>query len=275
MQQPRSASNSTSMATAISVDGICKSFASTEVLHHVSLAVRPGEVVCLLGPSGSGKSTLLRCCNLLEIPDEGTLEVGGTVYHSSPSVARSVGSLRELRARTSMVFQHFELFPHLTALENVSLAPRLVRRLERGSARDLGMELLDRVGLQGLSSRYPAQLSGGQQQRVAIARALAMEPNVLLVDEPTSALDPEMVGEVLLILRDLALQGTTMLVVTHEMRFARDVSTRVVVMDSGKIVEEGAPERVLRHPQHPRTQAFLKAVEHPLDGALVEEAASE
>ncbi|MFG1955620.1 amino acid ABC transporter ATP-binding protein [Micromonospora sp. NPDC048830] len=245
----------------VTLEAIRKSYGSFVALNDVSLSVNAGETVCIIGPSGSGKSTLLRCCNLLEMPDSGTLTVGGVQYFplAHRSRARSE-SLRRLRSRTAMVFQSFELFPHLSALDNVALAPVQVRGVRRAVANETARSLLDRVGLRDFTSARPATLSGGQAQRVSIARALAMEPEVLLFDEPTSALDPEMVGEVLEIMRELALSGATMLVVTHEMRFAREVATRVVVMDHGQIVETGTPDEIFERPRHERTQRFLQAL---------------
>ncbi|OZV77511.1 peptide ABC transporter ATP-binding protein [Micromonospora echinospora] len=245
----------------VTLTGIRKSYGSFVALNDVSLSVDAGETVCIIGPSGSGKSTLLRCCNLLELPDAGTLDVGGTRYFPLAARARARSeSLRGLRTRTAMVFQSFELFPHLSAIDNVALAPVQVRGVSRATANESARSLLERVGLRDFTSARPSTLSGGQAQRVSIARALAMEPEVLLFDEPTSALDPEMVGEVLEIMRELALSGATMLVVTHEMRFAREVATRVVVMDHGQIVETGTPDEVFERPRHVRTQRFLQAL---------------
>nr|WP_246351428.1 amino acid ABC transporter ATP-binding protein [Deinobacterium chartae] len=232
-----------------------KRFGGLEVLHDVNLEVLRGEVVAVIGPSGSGKSTLLRCVNRLEEPDAGVVEVAGVRLeaHARGQAAR----VRELRQRTAMVFQSFNLFPHLTALENVIEGPITVRRVPRAQAEARGLELLARVGLSDKAHAYPAQLSGGQKQRVAIARALAMDPEVLLLDEPTSALDPELVGEVLGVIRDLALEGRTMLLVTHEMRFARDVARRVVFMDGGRVVEQGEPQAFFAAPRTERARRFL------------------
>ena len=247
------------------VRGLHKSFAGTPVLRGVDLDVRAGEVTCLIGPSGSGKSTLLRCVNHLEKLDAGEVEVAGELI----GYRRHRGRLHELRERViarqraeiGMVFQNFNLFGHLTVLENVVEAQVGVRRRSRAAARDRAVALVARVGLAGRESAYPRQLSGGQQQRVAIARALAMDPKLLLFDEPTSALDPELVGEVLAVIRDLADSGLTMVVVTHEMRFAREVADTVVFLDGGVVVESGPPARVLDAPRHPRTRAFLGLVD--------------
>jgi polar amino acid transport system ATP-binding protein len=243
---------------------IHKSFGRVEVLRGVDLVVQPGEVACVIGPSGSGKSTFLRCINHLETIDAGRMRVNGDLI----GYREAGGKLYELResevARQrrdiGMVFQRFNLFPHKTAAENVMEAPRTVRRESKAAARARACELLDRVGLDAKYDAYPAQLSGGQQQRGAIARALAMEPRLMLFDEPTSALDPELVGEVLDVMRGLATEGMTMVVVTHEMGFAREVGDTLVFMDEGKIVEAGNPREVLTNPQHERTQAFLSKV---------------
>jgi len=242
--------------------GLAKRWGSVVALDGTDLTVRRGEVVCVVGPSGSGKSTLLRCLNGLEVPDAGTVTVAGM------PVRAGTPGIDAVRARIGMVFQAFHLFPHLTAAENLALAPRLVRGTDRASALDRSRELLARVGLADRAAARPDQLSGGQKQRVAIARALAMDPEVLLCDEPTSALDPETVGEVLVVLRDLALGGMTMIVVTHEMGFARDVSTRTVFMDAGRVVEEGPSGDLLRAPRSARLRDFLARVLRPLDGGL-------
>ena len=241
-----------------------KSFGDLEVLKDISLAVRGGEVVTILGPSGSGKSTFLRCLNHLEIPDAGTILVNGAPM----GYRRHVGRLYELpprevarqRRSIGMVFQRFNLFPHRTALENVMEGPAHVLGRPRHEAHRTAMAELDRVGLADKSENYPAQLSGGQQQRVAIARALAMSPSAILFDEPTSALDPELVDSVLAVMRQVADAGMTMVVVTHEIAFARDVCDRVVFMDQGVIVEEGTPEQLIEHPSHERTQRFLARI---------------
>ncbi|MEA2297992.1 MAG: polar amino acid transport system ATP-binding protein [Solirubrobacteraceae bacterium] len=249
------------MVSAVSVH---KRFGRLEVLRGITLEVAPGEVMCLLGPSGSGKSTLLRCINHLEKVDAGRLSVDGELVGYRESQGR-LYELREAevagkRAEIGMVFQRFNLFPHMTALENVIEAPVRVKRLARSEAVERGEELLARMGLADKRSAYPAQLSGGQQQRVAIARALAMAPKLMLFDEPTSALDPELVGDVLAAMRRLAAEGMTMIVVTHETGFAREVADTVVFMDDGVVVERGAPGEVLANPRHPRTQAFLSRV---------------
>jgi polar amino acid transport system ATP-binding protein len=241
-----------------------KRFGRVEVLRGIDLTVQPGEVACVIGPSGSGKSTFLRCINHLERIDSGQMRVNGELI----GYRESGGKLYELResevARQrrdiGMVFQRFNLFPHMTAAENVMEAPRTVRRSPRQAARKRAVELLDRVGLVEKCDSYPGQLSGGQQQRVAIARALAMEPRLMLFDEPTSALDPELVGEVLDVMRGLARDGMTMVVVTHEMGFAREVGDSLVFMDEGRVVEAGNPREVLTNPQHERTKLFLSKV---------------
>jgi polar amino acid transport system ATP-binding protein len=245
-------------------EGVHKSFGQVHVLKGVDLSVAPREVVCIIGPSGSGKSTFLRCINHLEKIDAGRLWVAGHLV----GYQERHGKLHEMPERAvaaqrrdiGMVFQRFNLFPHKTALENVTEAPVQVRGLGRDAARRRGLELLERVGLGDRAYHYPNQLSGGQQQRVAIARALAMEPKLMLFDEPTSALDPELVGEVLDVMKDLAQAGMTMIVVTHEMGFAREVADSLVFMDDGTVVESGAPRRMLSEPQHPRCQAFLSKV---------------
>ena len=249
---------------AVRIEAVHKRFGGSEVLRGVSLQVRPGEVLCLLGPSGSGKSTLLRCINHLEKIDAGRLWVGGELagYRQEGD---TLYELRERdvarkRATIGMVFQRFNLFAHLTALQNVAEAPRRVRGLERRDALDRARALLAQVGLSDKLDAYPAQLSGGQQQRVAIARALAMDPELMLFDEPTSALDPELVGEVLDVMRRLARQGMTMVVVTHEIGFAREVADAVAFIDAGVIVEHGSPDEVLDRPRHERTRAFLSKV---------------
>jgi polar amino acid transport system ATP-binding protein len=248
----------------VKAEGVHKRFGRHEVLRGINLAVQPGEVLCLLGPSGSGKSTFLRCINHLEKINSGRLSVDGELVGYRQVGAR-LHELRESevarkRAEIGMVFQHFNLFGHMTALDNVTCAPINVRGVPRDRARERGRELLDRVGLDDKIDAYPAQLSGGQQQRVAIARALAMEPKLMLFDEPTSALDPELVGEVLDVMRQLAADGMTMVVVTHEMGFAREVADTVVFMDDGVVVETGRPGEVLANPRHERTRAFLSKV---------------
>ena len=241
------------MSEILRIEGLRMAFGAQEVLRGVDLSVEEGESVAIIGPSGSGKSTLLRCLNRLEQPTGGQMQ-----FEGKPFIAGS--DLNALRARMGMVFQHFNLFPHMTVLGNIVEAPIHVRRVPRVEAETQGRDLLRKVGLADKASAYPAQLSGGQKQRVAIARCLAMEPRLLLLDEVTSALDPELVGEVLAVIRDLARQGMTMLIVTHEMNFARDVADRVIFMDHGLIVEEGNPEEIFRTPRNERLHRFLKAV---------------
>ena len=241
------------MSAHIHIRGLHKSYGRFAALRGVDLEVAAGEVVVIIGPSGSGKSTLIRCINLLEEFQAGEIVVDGTAV-------RGGRSLKQVRAEVGMVFQSFNLFPHLTVLDNVTLAPRRVRGLTRPEAEARGLALLQRVGLESHAHKRPAQLSGGQQQRVAIARALAMEPRILLFDEPTSALDPEMVGEVLAVIQSLAKTGVTMLIVTHEMGFARRVADRVIFMEGGMIAEQGVPEDLFKTPREPRTRAFLDAV---------------
>ncbi|MFL9926820.1 amino acid ABC transporter ATP-binding protein [Herbaspirillum lusitanum] len=238
----------------IAVREIRKSFGEHEVLKGVSLQVAQGQVVCLIGPSGSGKSTVLRCINGLESYDAGEILIEGQ------KVDNTAASIHRLRTRVGMVFQRFNLFPHRTVLENVTEGPIFVNKESPAAAREHGLALLDKVGLAQRASSYPHQLSGGQQQRVAIARSLAMRPQAILFDEPTSALDPELVGEVLAVMRALAADGMTMIVVTHEMGFAKEVADRVCFLHSGAIVEEGPAQQVLETPQHARTQDFLRRV---------------
>lgn len=254
----------TEAGTMVYAENVHKSFGHLEVLRGVDLTVRAGEVCCVLGPSGSGKSTFLRCINHLEKINAGRIWVDGELV----GYRERGGKLHELREKEvaaqrrsiGMVFQRFNLFPHMTALENVVEAPVRVRREPRAAVRERGAELLARVGLSDKLGSYPSQLSGGQQQRVAIARALAMRPKVMLFDEPTSALDPELVGEVLDVMKDLARDGMTMIVVTHEIGFAREVGDSLVFMDGGVVVESGAPRDVIGNPQHERTRAFLAKV---------------
>jgi polar amino acid transport system ATP-binding protein len=240
-----------SQPAILQVRGLVKRFGSLEVLKGIDFAVAPQELVFVIGPSGSGKSTLLRCCNRLEEPDQGSIVVDG-VELMDPKC-----DLNAMRRRIGMVFQSFNLYPHLTALGNVTLALRKVIGKSRREADELGRAALDRVGLIDKVAAYPGELSGGQQQRVAIARALALEPKIMLFDEPTSALDPELVGSVLATMRDMRESGLTMVVVSHEMRFARDAADRVVFMEAGRIVEEGTPERMFGRPENARTRAFV------------------
>jgi polar amino acid transport system ATP-binding protein len=242
----------------IELRDVHKSFGKVEVLKGITASVGKSEVVCIIGPSGSGKSTILRCVNGLESYEAGDVWVEGT------RVERKATSIQAIRTKVSMVFQRFNLFPHRTALENVIEGPIHVKREPRRDAIARGHELLAKVGLAGKADAFPAQLSGGQQQRVAIARALAMQPSAILFDEPTSALDPELVGDVLSVMRKLAEDGMTMLVVTHEMGFAREVADRVLFIDGGVVVEQGTAKSLLSQPQHPRTQDFLRRVLHPL-----------
>jgi ABC-type polar amino acid transport system ATPase subunit len=241
------------VSAQIRIRGLSKSYGRFPALRGVDMDVAAGEVVVIIGPSGSGKSTLIRCINLLEQFQEGEIVVDGTAVCGGKS-------LKQVRAEVGMVFQSFNLFPHLTVLGNVMLAPRRVRGLTRPAAEARAHALLERVGLGAHPHKHPAQLSGGQQQRVAIARALAMEPRILLFDEPTSALDPEMVGEVLAVIQSLAKTGVTMIIVTHEMGFARRVADRVIFMDGGMIAEQGAPEQLFNAPREARTRTFLDAV---------------
>ncbi|MBR3764155.1 MAG: amino acid ABC transporter ATP-binding protein [Clostridia bacterium] len=238
----------------ITVRGLQKSFGDLHVLRGVDQDITPGEKVVLLGPSGSGKTTFLRCLNLLEQP------TGGSIVFEGEEITSPKCDINKVRQHMGMVFQSFNLFPHLSILKNITLGPTLLKGMNKGEAEDRAMALLRRVGLEEKAKAFPRQLSGGQQQRIAIVRALAMEPKVMLFDEPTSALDPEMVGEVLGVMTDLAREGMTMVVVTHEIGFARSVADHVIFMDGGYIVEQGTPEAVLDDPQQPRTQDFLRKV---------------
>lgn len=237
----------------IYVKNLHKYFGKLEVLKGIDCHIREKEVVVVIGPSGSGKSTFLRCLNKLEEPTRGEIIIDGIPLNSDVNV-------NAIRREVGMVFQRFNLFPHMTALENIVLAPEIVRKTNKEEARKIGLELLAKVGLADKAKEYPDRLSGGQQQRVAIARALAMKPKVMLFDEATSALDPEMVGEVLAVMKDLAREGMTMVVVTHEMGFAREVGDRVIFMDEGVIMEEGKPNQVFENPQNSRTQSFLSKI---------------
>ena len=238
----------------ISVKNLKKNFGSLEVLKDISLEVTEGEVVVLIGPSGSGKSTLLRCLNQLEKATSGQIVIDGF------DVTDKQTDINKVRENIGMVFQHFNLFNHLNVLKNMTLAPVHLKRLSKEDAKSRALQLLERVGLSDKAQAYPSQLSGGQKQRVAIARALEMNPDIMLFDEPTSALDPEMVGEVLTVMKELAKDGMTMVVVTHEIGFAREVASRVIFMEGGYIIEEGTPEEVLDHPKEPRTIDFLSKV---------------
>lgn len=238
----------------IKVKNLHKHFGKLEVLRGIDEHIEQGEVVVVIGPSGSGKSTFLRCLNLLEIPTEGEIYIDDELINA-PKV-----NVNRIRQKMGMVFQQFNLFPHLTIMNNITLAPMQIKKMSKQDAVALGAKLLDRVGLLEKADAYPAQLSGGQKQRVAIARALAMEPEIMLFDEPTSALDPEMVGEVLDVMKDLAKDGMTMVVVTHEMGFAREVGSRVLFMDEGVILEQNAPTELFGNPQHERTKSFLSKV---------------
>ncbi|MER6977957.1 amino acid ABC transporter ATP-binding protein [Streptomyces carpinensis] len=251
-------------SAAVEVHDVHKWYGTHRVLNGIDLTVRPGEVTVIIGPSGSGKSTLLRVVNHLEKPEIGYVSVNGELI----GLRRQGDRLKELserailtqRSRIGFVFQNFNLFPHLTVLDNVAAAPVATGKLGKAAAQELARELLERVGLADKATAYPRQLSGGQQQRVAIARALALRPGIILFDEPTSALDPELVGEVLAVIRDLARSGTTLVIVTHEIGFAREIADRVVFIDGGKIVEQGPPAEVLDKPQHERTRDFLSKV---------------
>lgn len=238
----------------IKVSGLRKNFGHLEVLKGIDQHIEKGEKIVLIGPSGSGKSTFLRCLNLLEKPTEGEILIEGECI-TDPKT-----DVNRLREKMGMVFQHFNLFPHLSVMDNITLAPIKVKKMSAAAAREKGMQLLKTVGLYDKANAYPGQLSGGQKQRIAIARALAMEPDIMLFDEPTSALDPEMVGEVLDVMTRLAEAGMTMVVVSHEMGFAREVASRVLFMDDGKVLEEGTPEQLFNHPQNQRTKEFLSKV---------------
>ncbi len=238
----------------IEVKNLCKSFGDLQVLKGISETINDREVVCVIGPSGSGKSTFLRCLNLLEEPS------GGEVFLDGKKINDSDVDIDEIREKLGMVFQGFNLFPHMTVLDNLTLAPIKVKGMEKAAAEEKARKLLETVGLADKAEKYPASLSGGQKQRVAIARALAMDPEIMLFDEPTSALDPEMVGEVLNVMKTLAENGMTMVIVTHEMGFAREVADRVLFIDEGNILEQGTPAELFGNPQHDRTKNFLSKV---------------
>jgi polar amino acid transport system ATP-binding protein len=255
-------------APMVRLEGVRKSFGDNLVLDGIDLSVDLGEVLVVIGPSGSGKSTLLRCVNLLEPIQD------GRVFLEGEEITRKGADVSAIRQRIGIVFQQFNLFPHLTAIDNLTLAARRIRKMPRREAERRGRELLASVGLEEKADQHPHQLSGGQQQRVAIARALMMQPHVMLFDEVTSALDPELVGEVLVVMRDLAREGMTMLIVTHEMQFAREVGDRLIFMDGGKIVEQGKPRDILEHPQEERTRQFLRRtlqLDHALDELTINE----
>ena len=240
----------------IQIEHVSKQYGRLKALDDVSVGVKRGEVMMIIGPSGSGKSTLLRCINHLEVPDSGRVVVDGVEVDDQQK------NINAVRAEVGMVFQRFELFPHLSVIDNICLAQQQVRRRSRAESERIAHELLDKVGIPEKANSYPAQLSGGQQQRVAIARSLAMEPKIMLFDEPTSALDPEMINEVLDVMQDLARDGMTMVIVSHEMGFARRAAHRVIFMDGGRIVEQGPPEQVFGAPQHDRTKLFLSRILH-------------
>ncbi len=251
----------TDAAPIVSLRGLRKVFGENEVLKGIDLDIAKGEVVVVFGRSGSGKSTLLRCINFLEEPTAGSVEVDGIRYEAGPANRARRKTIREIRLKTGMVFQEFNLFPHLSVLENVVEAPVTVKGMPRREAEELGMQYLERVGVADKRDEHPIRLSGGQKQRVAIARALTMRPEVMLFDEPTSALDPELIGEVLAVMKDLALEsGTTMIVVTHEMGFAREVANRMAFMHEGALIEEGPPAELVGGAKDPRTRRFLEAV---------------
>jgi ABC-type polar amino acid transport system ATPase subunit len=250
------------MSAIVQVSELNKYFGNLHVLKDISFTVAPAEVVCIIGPSGSGKSTLLRCINFLEQPDFGAIEVAGIAVTAGGSDANRRQKIHKLRLQTGMVFQSFNLFPHMTALGNVIEGPITVKKMDEREAKELGMHFLEKVGLAHKSEEFPKRLSGGQQQRVAIARALAMQPKVMLFDEPTSALDPELIGEVLAVMQQLVEEGMTMLTVTHEMGFARKFAHRIMFMDEGRIVETAPPEKIFANPADERTRTFLGALMH-------------
>jgi ABC-type polar amino acid transport system ATPase subunit len=253
------------MAPIVTVSSLNKYFGRLHVLRDVSLEVQANEVVCIIGRSGSGKSTLLRCINFLEEPSEGVVEVDGVRVPAEARGAERRRLIHEVRLRTGMVFQEFNLFPHLTVMENLIEGPVTVKKLGRAEAMTIALSYLAQVGLATRADEYPSRLSGGQKQRVAIARALTMEPKVMLFDEPTSALDPELIGEVLEVMKALAREGTTMLVVTHEMGFAREVADRVIVLHEGELIEQGPPAQIFGEPRDPRTRTLLERYRTPGD----------
>ncbi|KOR26560.1 amino acid ABC transporter ATP-binding protein [Clostridium sporogenes] len=238
----------------IEIKNLNKSFGKNHILKGINTHIDKGQVVVVIGPSGSGKSTFLRCLNLLECPEE------GNIIFEDEDITSKKTNINKVREKMGMVFQQFNLFPHKTVLENITISPIKVKKLSEENANEIAMKLLKKIGLEDKASFYPSQLSGGQKQRIAIARALAMEPDVMLFDEPTSALDPEMVGEVLNVMKDLALEGMTMVVVTHEMGFAKEVGDRVMFMDEGKILEEGTPDGIFNNAKNPRTKDFLSKI---------------
>jgi len=244
----------------IEILNLHKSFGELQVLNGIDLEMEHGKVLVIIGPSGSGKTTLLRCFNLLEVPDQGSLSLSDIKINFTDNKKIPQKSILALRQKTGMVFQSYNLFPHMTALGNVMEGQVTVQKRSKDEARERALQLLTKVGLADKADAYPHQLSGGQQQRVAIARAMAVDPEVLLFDEPTSALDPELVGEVLKVIKQLAAEGMTMVIVTHEMKFAADVADRIILMDGGHILEQGTPQEVLEHPQHPRALQFLNRI---------------
>lgn len=242
----------------INIKGLVKRFNELEVLRGIDLSIEKGQVIVVIGPSGSGKTTLLRCLNVLEVPSEGNITIGDQMLDFSKRIVKK--EVESFRRKSAMVFQHYNLFPHMTALQNVMEGPVTVKKEDKGKAREKAINLLQKVGLADKLDYFPHQLSGGQQQRVGIARALALEPEIMLFDEPTSALDPELVGEVLQVMKDLASEGITMVVVTHEMRFANDVANEVLFMDQGKIIERSSPSEMFMHPKEERTRQFLNLI---------------
>ncbi|MDN9012198.1 amino acid ABC transporter ATP-binding protein [Brevibacillus laterosporus] len=245
----------------IEINGLHKSFEQVDVLEDISVTIKKGEAVVIIGPSGSGKTTLLRCMNLLEIPTLGSMQIGDQRLEFTPTTKMKEKDLLPIRKQSGMVFQSYNLFPHMTAVENVMEGQVIVKKRSKEEAKARAEEMLAKVGLADRMNMYPHQLSGGQQQRVGIARAMALDPAVLLFDEPTSALDPELVGEVLKVMKQLAEEGMTMVIVTHEMNFARDVADRILFMDSGVILEQGTPEEIFEHSKNERTQQFLRRIQ--------------